>query len=410
MRIILLLCSIFLLICCENNEKPLYVAADIEDPKNEIAKTIVRLLNENGKDNIKLMDGIIPSIDSLESNIYQLMVVDNNLKYREDITVITPLYPQILHILHRKNYVPENFKDLVTGKKIYAGLPNSGSSIIVKDLIHDFQIDENDIEFVDVLNLFEADVIIQFCDLISFAELKDLQGFSFYSLDTLSNLGKGSIVEAICQRYPQYEPYVLPKMVYGEFLKEPILTISNEAILVCRKDLDESLVFDIAQLIHENKQAFNDISPLLYHGISEKYDVRNLAFSLHPGARKYLERDMPTYFERNSNLIGVLLTILIALISGSFTIYNFRKIRKKNKIDKYYQQLINIRLTINCLNEEDEIKNELETIKSLQNETIALVVEEELSANDSFIVFLKLSEIVLNEGNEKLITIQSTDQ
>lgn len=185
-------------------------------------------------------------------------------------------------------------------------------------------------------------------------------------------------------------------MVYGDFSKEPILTISNDVVLVCRKDLDELLVFDLAQLIHENKQAFNGISPLLYHGISEEYDVQNWAFSLHPGARKYLERDMPSYFERNSNLMGIAFTIMFALISGSFTFYNLRKIRKKNRIDTYYEQLVNIRLKISHLDKKDEVENEINTVKLLQNGTIGSLVEEGLSANDSFIVFLKLCEFFLH--------------
>jgi len=405
MRIFLLLCAVFSILSCDNTNEVLFVAGDVEDPKNEISKTIVDLLNKSGKSNLKLKDGIIPSLDSLDTNAYQLMIVDNNLKYRENVASIAPLYPQILHILHRKDYAPKSFKDLVTGKKIYAGMPNSGSSIVVNDLINDFQIDKNTIEFVDVLNLFKADVIFQFSDLISSSDLKDLQDYSFYNLDSVKNLGRGSIAEAISQRYPQYKPYILPKSVYGDLSKEPILTISNDVVLVCRKDLKQSVVYNIAQQIHENKQAFNEISPLLYNGINEDYNVQSLVFSLHSGARKYLERDKPSFFERNSNSIGIILTVIFAIVSGSFTLYNLRKISKKNKIDIYYQKLVTIRLKINSIEQKNEIQNQIAAIKLMQNETIGLVVDEELSANDSFIVFLRLSQIVLNECNDKLIKL-----
>ena len=408
MRLLVYACFFFFLLSCKDNKSSLVIAGDIEDPKNEIAQTITHLLNENNSGTIsaELKSGTSPSLDSLVNDVYQLMIVDNNIGYRPDVSAIAPLYPQILHILHRKGYRPANFSELVTGKKIYAGSPSSGSFRITQDLIQDFHVDSNNIEFVDVFNLFNADVIILFTGLMSSAEFTDLQDFEFYSFDeSKTNDSEESIVDAICLRHPEFKPYVLPRLIYGDFTLKPVITISNEALLVCKKELNEELVYTISQSIHENNQMFSQISPLLFQGINEEYDIQSLSFSLHKGARNYLERNEPSLLEKNSNLIGIVLTVLFAIVSGIYSLYKYRKIQKKDKIDVYYEQLIKLRLQITKLDNETEVEAIITKISAMQNETIGLVVDEKLSANDSFLVFLKLCDIVLKEAKDALTRI-----
>ena len=231
-------------------------------------------------------------------------------------------------------------------------------------------------------------------------ELIDLQDYKFYSFDDPGQLGSGSIVEAICLRYPQFQTYIIPKFAYGDFTPEPVLTVSNEAILVCRKDLGVDFVYDIAKLIHENKQVFSTISPLLFHGISENYEVQNLSFTLHPGARRYINRYAPSFFERYAEIFGVLFSILLAVGTGAFTFYNFRKSRKKDKIDVYYISLTTLRQRIPNLKKELELEMLLSEVKNMQNETIDLVVKEKLNADESFLIFFHLSQLVIQEAKE----------
>ena len=408
MRLLVYVGIFLFLFSCKNKASSLLVAGDIEDPKNEIALTIAQLLNDDtgGQIRAELKAGASPSLDSLVNDVYQLMIVDNNVGYRSDVSAIAPLYPQILHILHRKYYEPSSFSELVSGKKIYAGTETSGSYRIMQDLIADFHIADNKVEFVDVFNLFDADVIISFTGLMSSDEFSDLQDFKFYSLDESKTIDSDeSIVDAICLRHPEFKPYVLPRRIYGDFTPQPVITLSNEALLVCKRDLDDQLVYLISQSIHENKQMFSRISPLLYQGINEDYDIQSLSMSLHKGARNYLERDEPSVLEKNSNIIGIVLTVLFALVSGIYTLYNYRKIQKKDKIDVYYEQLVNLRLQITKLEKESEIKAIITRISAMQNETIGLVVDEKLSANDSFLVYLKLCDIVLKEAKDALTRI-----
>ena len=404
MRLLFCLFFSFFLLSCKDDKSLLVIAGDIEDPKNEIAQTIALLLNDFTNDDIKaeVKSGILPSLDSLANDVYQLMIVDNNIGYRADVSAIAPLYPQILHVLHRKEYKPTNFNELVSGKKVYAGSSSSGSFRVTQDLIKDFHIEPGNVEFVDVINLFEADVIILFTGLMSSVEFMDLQDYKFYSFDASETIGSESIVDAICLRHPEFQPFVLPKLIYGDFTPKPVMTISNEAMLVCRNNLSEELAYSISQVIHENKQMFSRISPLLFKGINEDYDIQSLSFSLHKGARNYLERNEPSILEKNSDTIGIVFTILVTLMSGIYSLFKYRKIQKKDKIDVYYQHLLDLRSQIKELDKDSEVEAIISRINSMQDETIGLVVNEKLSANDSFLVFLKFCNIVLKEAKDVL--------
>ena len=49
-----------------------------------------------------------------------------------------------------------------------------------------------------------------------------------------------------------------------------------------------------------------------------------------------------------------------------------------------------------------QIKDWLHEIRELESETIQLLVEEKLSANDSYLVFMQLVELIRRELNLKL--------
>lgn len=395
--------SFLLLTSCHRHGVSLKIAGSIDEPKNEIVKTLVELINEKDHKHVELelVNAGTPHIDSLIKGVYDLMIVDNNIDFQNDVSVVIPLYSQILHILHKTDYQPQTIYDLLENKKVFAGQENTGSRKLVDDLIIDFQVDRKSIEFVDIIDLFNADVILLFTDLISFEELIDLSEYQFYSLDSTEKIGQGTLAEAISLRYPEFQPYILPSYVYGKKTSEPVLTVSNEAILICRNDVDQNLVYDVTKLINDHKQMLYAITPLLNQSFDENYNTENLVFPLHEGARGFLERDQPTILERYSGLFGILLTLLIAAMSGLFTLFNYREQKKKDIIDKYYAKLISIRHSISHFETQGEIDDQLLGIKHMQNETIDLVIEEKLSANESYLVFMKLVDIVVTELKQR---------
>lgn len=403
MRIIIIGLLVALVTSCESQKKTYKILGNIEEPQNKIANTIAQILNKNLSDSVKAIKGkgSLSNLDLLEGNVADFGIIDNDARYSDKVSSLMPLYPQVLHILHRRNSNPATLRELLLSGKIFAGIDGSGTRRFVNQLIEDLGINPAQLEFVDVFNFFEADVIFSFTDLLTQVELRDLTDFQLFSLDDVENLGKGSLAEGICTRHPQFETYVIPREVYGSFTKQPILTVKVDAVLVCRADLNKTLIYEILELLTENREALQKINPLLYP-VTGDFDPRALNFTLHPGARDYLDRYQPTFIEKYADVFSVVLSISLALASSLYTISRWQKAKKKNKIDVFYEKLITIRNEIPSLNEQHEIFILEQSLKDLQAQTIQLVVKEKLLADESFSIFLNLSNIVMEEIRQKI--------
>ncbi|NOS92227.1 MAG: hypothetical protein HOP30_09920 [Cyclobacteriaceae bacterium] len=401
MRITILLAfSLFFLPRCVSEKKEYTILGNIEDPQNEIANTIANIVNRNAKDSLRVIggNGSMLNLELIEKGKADFGIVDNYSRYSNKISSLLPLYPQVLHILYKNknNAKPVSLSKLLMSGRVFPGIEGSGTKFFVEELIIDLGLERNKIQFVDVIDLFDADVIFSFTDLLTQEELRDLKDYKLYSIDDVSRLGKGSLADGICTRHPQFEPFVLATNLYGSFSDSPILTIKIDAILVCRADLDKDLIYSIVSTIAENDQDLKNINPLLFN-ISADFDPRKLNFTLHAGAKDFMERYNPTFLEKYADVFSVIISVFVALASSLYTFTQWQKTRKKNKIDVYYQKLLYHRVQIKAANSIKTLSDLEEIIKSIQEETINLVVREKLLADESFSIFLHLSKIILEE-------------
>jgi TRAP-type uncharacterized transport system substrate-binding protein len=396
----------FLLAGCQTETRTYTILGNIEDPQNQIAVTIASILNGQLTDSVKVISGVgsLANLDSLELGKADFGIVDNYSRFSDKVSAVLPLYPQLLHILYRKEMSPKSLRELFGLGKIFAGIEGSGTRRFVYELMNDLGIERTKCRFVDVYDFFEADVIFAFTDLLTREELRDLEGYHLYSIDEIASLGKGSLAEGICTRHPQFEPYVIARDLYGSFTKQAILTIKVDAILVCRADLDAAIVYNTMQMLTENSQDMKNINPLLYE-FSSDFDPRKLSFSLHSGSRKYLDRNEPSIIERYAELIGVVVTILVALASTLYTLTRWQLQKKKNKIDVYYQRIITIRKRAQIAEDLEGLSTLKTELQNTQEETIDLVTREKLLADDSFVIFLNLSKVVSDEIDKKQFSI-----
>ncbi len=397
---------LFLLPGCQKQTRTYTILGNIEDPQNQIALTISSVLNSHLADSLKVISGVgsLANLDSLELGKADFGIVDNYSRFSDKVSSVLPLYPQLLHILYRKDKSPQSLHELFSLGKIFAGIEGSGTKRFVDELMKDIGVDKSKCTFVDVYNFFDADVIFAFTDLLTQEELRDLEGYHLYSIDEVANLGKGSLVEGICTRHPQFEPYVIARDLYGSFTERAIVTVKVDAILVCRTDLDPTFVYNTIQTLSEHNQDLKNINPLLYR-FSSDFDPRQLSFTLHPGSRKYLDRHEPSFFERYAELMGVIVTILVALASTLYTITQWQLQKKKNKIDVYYQRLVSIRKRTQVAESTEVLLSLKGELQATQEETIDLVTKEKLLADDSFLIFLNLSKIVNDEIDKKQLPI-----
>jgi len=402
-KLTVLLVGSLIFLSCQHNHN-LRIAKEVEEPNNSILNTLIPLLEKSSDENIKveIVDHSYASMDSLKNGSVDLFITDNNGTYNEQLTAVAPLFPEILHILHKKNYNPQSLFELLSGKKIYAGEKGSAEYLLCKEIITDFNINNDSVEFLETRDLFKSDVIMLFTDLVSLSDIRDLKDYQFYSLDDPELLGAGTIAEAISLRNPGLSPFIIPKSTYAGFTPKAILTLMSESILICRADMDEHIVYEISRLITEKKQLFYNISPMIQLGYKQDFENTSAVYPLHKGTINFLDRNKPSFLHRHAELLGVILSLFIAVISGTYTLRNYRNIRKKDNIDIYYAKLEEIRIQIPDSNNRQQIINWQNEIRGLESETINLLINEKLNANESYIVYMNMMKQIKKELEQTL--------
>jgi len=400
-RLVQILGLIFLFVSCSEKKKIYKIYDSIDEPQSSVIKALANTINTQSGDSLVVLEpkeSYLAKEDLTDGKV-DFAVVDNFPEPNTQLRAVLPIYPQILHILTNAKDVDLPLSHFLIDKKVYAGEMGSTTYNYLIDLVKIYGIDEERVTFLSYIELFEADVIISFTDLLTNDELRDLDGFSIYSLGKVSQLGKGSVAEGLSTRYPEFSPYVLPDDTYGSFTDGPVLTVKTDAILATRADLDRNFVYNLMNLLRENKQSFASINPMI-NGFSNDFNPDDINFGVHQGSHDYLNRYEPTFLEKYAEVFSVIISIFVAIISTVYTIAQWQKSRKKNKVDVYYAMLIDLREQIPLIESINETISIEREIKRIHKETFDLLIDEKLLADESFTILLNLSKIIKTELTE----------
>ncbi|MEQ9425878.1 MAG: TAXI family TRAP transporter solute-binding subunit [Cyclobacteriaceae bacterium] len=394
-RLLFLLPIVIVLISCNEEPTNFRIIYSADEPIGQIAKRMEYVLDKNDNITTELIigPGSIGNVDSLLAGAADLAIIENHTPVDDSISSVLPFYPQILHILYQSDEEITDFKELVAGKKVFMGFEGSGTYRFMLDLFQFFEIDKSEVEITD--NPFDFEVYASFGDIIKDDNLRGLRGFRLYSFDHIDNFKKGSIAEAICLKYPQMRPFIIPQNTYRELTPNASLTIAVDAVLVARTEISTEAIYQLTKTLFQNHQEFNSISPLIYLDLTENFDHNKLNFPLHPGSRRYLDRDEPGFFERYAEVIGVGFSVLIALISGLISLSKWREQVKKDRIDIFYKKVIDIKSDIPKLRSSREAKGKILELQTEQDKAFQMLIDERLLANESFRIYMELNKEII---------------
>ncbi len=318
------------------------------------------------------------------------------------IRTIMPLFPEILYIIHADTINPKDLKDLIVGRKIGLGPANSGTSIFFKKLLNHFGIDSTQYQTIHKKwseNLISQDIDVSvtvsgFNSPQVISMLKN-QNCKIFSLSNIDLFKRGSSVEGFCLNYPSSRPYIIPENTFGSKPSQPVVTIAIDAVLLCQTSIDKNTVYEITREIYKQKNILAEMDPLL-SAITDQYDRNILSFPLHEGTLMYLERNKPSFLERYAEIFSVIISILIALAGAGAALIKIHNTRKKNRVDVYYRKLIEIEKKYDDDTNYTDIEA-LNEIKELKKKGVQQLIDEKLSANESFNIFLNLSNTLINK-------------
>lgn len=377
----------------------LKVIYTVDEPIGEIVRALELQLEKSLGYSIELVigEGSHSNIDSLEMGSADITIVENSIAHQSDrgINAIVPFYPQVLHIFYRSDTKANSLEELLYGRKVFIGHEGSATYEFLMVLFRILDIDTSRFEITT--NIFENEVFCGFTDIVNEEYLAGLSGYRLFSFDHIEQFGRGSLAEAISLKFPQMKPFIIPQRTYGALTEEAVVTIATDAVLIARADLPDDVVYDITKTIFQHKERFTAISPLIYIDLKEDFERTRLNFPLHNGARIYLDRDEPSIFERYAELIGVVFSILVTLVSGAVYLSKWQSQRKKDRVDIFYQDIIDIKNELSQLKNTNEVAQRIRKLKESQHKAFKMLIDEELKADESFRIYMELSKETIQE-------------
>jgi TRAP-type uncharacterized transport system substrate-binding protein len=340
------------------------------------------------------------ALDAIVACEVDLALVSNALPYRDGVATIIPFFPTVLHIGSVGGRDVDTIEELLTGARVFAGEEGSASRLMFERSVDRQDLPEGSFTYVDDPGRNSGiDVFIVFAP-IAPDRLENVQRrvkLRLFSLGEPGQVGQGSAIDATTLLNPYLRPFIIPIDTYGDATPEPVLTVAVDKMLVARRDLSNTAIYELISELLRLRPALAAQRPGLFRELSGDFDASRSTFVLHPGAQSYLERSEPTVYERYSGVAEVAVTVLIALISSVFAAMRLFKMKRKNRIDRYYSEVIEIRHEAEQSANDAERSGLTERLKKLQDQAFTELVNEKLAANESFRIFITLSNDVLRQ-------------
>lgn len=403
-RLLLLFC-ITTLAACERGPVELRLIAPSSDLDSEIVNNLAATLGKGSEFHLSISTEQQTGEDALDMLLAgdaDLALVSNYLPFREGIATIMPVYPSVLHIAYREERDASDGYTLLNQANIYSGGKGSASRLMFERIAERVGLSADDFTYVDNFGNTAAaapDIAIIFAP-ISPQRRAELAGYRLYSFGAPSDIGSGSVVDAAALLNPPLRPFIIPASTYGETNTDPVVTVAVDKILVTRRDLEASVIYDLINAIRRNRPALSATRPGLFNQLGENFDVSKSTFVLHPGAQDFLHRAEPTIYERYSGVAEVVVTILIGIISASFALVRIFKIRRKNRIDEFYSAALAIRDSLSHAENADETSAAIKQIRKLQDTAFEQLVDEKLAADESFRIFITLCNDIVDQASQ----------
>jgi TRAP-type uncharacterized transport system substrate-binding protein len=371
----------------------------------EIAAELAEVFEQDSKHRIKLVpipDGFAAALDVLESGHADLALASNAQPYRQGITTVMPFYPTVLHILYRRGRSADSMEELLQGATVNAGPSGSASRQLLTDVMDSLAIESSDVTFVDSPSAL-PDVNIVYLP-ISPGQIRGVLqqegvagAYTFLSFGSPEDVGSGGEIDRAILLNPRVSPFVIPVGTYGDLPQEPVLTLAVNKLLVSKPDMDSAVIYDLISEIRRLQPALAARRPFLFQELGAEFGASSSTFVLHPGAQAFTQRDEPTFYERYSGVAEVLVTLVIGLTSGAYAVIQIYNRRRKNRIDGFYANVMEIRDSVNERSSAIQKAAAVDKVRKLQNEAFDMLINEKLAADDSFRIFVTLSNDIISQ-------------
>ena len=403
--LILLVALLALLLAACDAATELTIVRPTELVDRGIVEELEQVLEMNSSYEVSLTDDTLTeseALDAVAAGTADFALVSNHLLFRDDIATVMPLYPTVLHI--GANGAVDNAleMDLPTGASVLAGTEGSASRLVFDRIASRLGLMPGEFTYADDPD-GEIDLVVVFAPISrdTIAAIEDLRtwnpAFQLASMGAPNEIGSGNLVDAAVLLAPNFRPFIIPKGTYGEATATPVVTLAIDKMLVTRPSLEPALVYDLIGEIVRLQPALAENRPSLFQRLSGDFDTSRSIWVVHSGTQNYLHRDEPSVYERYSGIAEVVVTLFVALASASIAGVRLYRMRRKNRIDTFYARAMEIRKQAAATWDTAERARLADEMRALQETAFAQLMDEKLAADESFRIFITLSNDVLAE-------------
>lgn len=329
-------------------------------------------------------------LESLVDSSADLAIVENTRAFREGVRTVLPIYRGVIHLAVREDFasidwteggrVPrvEIINDSHTGKLI-ADLLFERAKGIPRDYTVWTKAVSGKPDFILYVGPINPANTSWFRD-----------GFSLFPLSRVDAAGAEFYMDGIRYLVPQLRNTRIPALTYDlPGNAEGIDALEVDMLLVAHKRVDNRVIAVLTRALIEQKARFAAAEPALFRWLSAPdYSLGDFGFPLHRGARQYFERDEPGFLERYAESLNFIVYMVVLLVTGAVALGRWRARKRKDRIDTFYTRVLELRRE-SGFGQADDLLARLEAIET---EAFQGLIDERLSADDSFRIFTELAE------------------
>ena len=353
--------------------------------------------------------GTIENRESLIKHETDFAILQGGAVSLEGLSIIAPLYPELVHVIVRKESDIHSIGDL-KGRQIiigasHSGMQNSAIKILRYHGIEEDQFQARKSYFMEIENDPSIEAAIVTAGMMN-PDLEELLSAGEFRLIPIEN------AEAIAMQNPFFIQMVIPKAIYG-FGKVPTdvdcITVATTSLLVAREDIHPVVVDHLLQCLFEHNLWIN--LPTL-HSMEEICDWSRLR--LHPRARQYFHpSDRVGYMANIMETLAAFKELAFALFAGLYLLWDqwkrikekdakSRMLFEKDKLDALLTKTVTIERSQLESNNIVELRAMLDRVTRIKLKALDELTHESLRGDRIFLIFLTQCANLINKIQAKI--------
>ncbi len=339
--------------------------------------------------------GSVENVRRLSLGQADLAIVQASAVALDQVSVLTPLYPEPMHVLVRHELGMKSLPEFAGGSlavgRAGSGMHQSAMHLLEQYHIEDEQVLREDRYFVDLEDSDDLDGAIVTTG-ISNPDLTRLLGTGRFQLLPIEDAG------ALSVRHPTLKPFTLPRGLYHENPPVPardLKTVATTAVLAASPAIQPALVEETLGAVYQG-----DLRAECALFISRQDALNESPVALNPTAHDFLDpyRNLSLLANFVESLVGIK-ELLFGVVALAYLLWDrVRRLRErenekqlsvyKERLDVFLDRTAEIERQQMHTRDFEQLERYLDEVTLIKLEALGELSHEDLRGDRMFLIFL----------------------